>query len=255
MSLFCQKGYIPQSVVRLFSESSFMSRLYDITPFTLLDYPGETSCIAWFAGCNMRCVYCHNPSILLSRGEKEDAELLAFLEKRRGLLSAVVFSGGEATLNEGLPEVARKAKDLGYKIKLDTNGTRPEVLTRLWKAGALDYVALDYKTPPDGAKALLGSAKHQKNVDESLTRLIAYAAEGLKFEVRTTFHADLMTVDDLAWILDALEAKGYKGTYYIQNIVSHGEKTFGKIAKPASNAAPKNLPEPRDFEIAFRNFA
>ena len=229
-----------------------MSRLHAITPFTLLDYPRETACIAWFSGCNMRCVYCHNPDIVQSKGGKENKELLDFLEKRRGLLSAVVFSGGEATLCRSLPLLAGRAKELGYKIKLDTNGTRPAVIAKLSGQGTLDYVALDYKTSPERAKALIGSGKHQKHIEESLDLLIA--TKGLAFEVRTTFHPDLMAPEDLAWMIRDLDERGYRGTYYVQNIASYGAKTIGHIPQPSTNAVPKGLPVPRHFEIAFRNF-
>lgn len=231
-----------------------MSKLYEITPFTLLDYPNEMACIAWFAGCNMRCVFCHNPPIVLGQGEKDDSELIDFLKKRAGQLTAVVFSGGEATLNPSLPDLARQAKELGYKVKLDTNGTRPEVLAGLLEDKLLDYVAMDYKCPPDRAQEIVGTAKHEDNIRRSMKMMIEAAEKGLIFEIRTTYHADLMSENELSWMINELDGIGYKGTYYIQNIASHGEDTLGKIEKPSTQLAPENLPQPRNFKLSFRNF-
>jgi len=231
-----------------------MLALYDITPFTLLDYPGEMACIVWFAGCNMRCVYCHNPDIVKGKGKLEEEKLFAFLKARVGKLTAVVFSGGEPTLNAGLPALVKKVKAMGFKIKLDTNGTRPEALKKLLDEKLLDYVALDYKAPPERMEDITGSAKHDEPFRKSLGMLIEAAARGLAFEVRTTYHADLMTEEELSRIVRDLEKHGFKGTYYIQDIASHGDKTLGHIAKPVRRLAPEKLPKPKGFTIAFRNF-
>lgn len=255
MSLLEPTGFSSKQALITASHATMFS-LHAITPFTMLDYPDELACVAWFSGCNMRCVYCHNPDIVLARGgDRNESDLLDFLEKRREVLTAVVFSGGEATLCEKLPELARKAKDLGYKVKLDTNGTRPEVISQMWKAGTLDYVALDYKTTPERAEALIGTAKFHDTICDSLDRLIGYAENGLKFEVRTTFHSSLMTIEDLAWIIEDLGERGYRGTYYIQNIRSYGEKTLGNIVKPEGKLAVEQLAKPQGFNVALRNFS
>jgi pyruvate formate lyase activating enzyme len=231
-----------------------MGQLYDITPFTLLDFPGETACIAWFAGCNLRCVYCHNPDIALGHGDKEIDELVAFLKKRAGILTGIVFSGGEATYFPGLGHLAQQAKELGYKVKLDTNGTRPDVLAYLIREHLVDYVALDYKCMPDRAEELIGTSRYTKRFYESLALLIEASRKGLGLEIRTTFHADLMDEDELAWIIEDLDKHGFKGTYYIQNVVSYGDKTIGHIPRPERSINLEKIPKPRNFEIAFRNF-
>jgi len=231
-----------------------MGQLYEITPFSLLDYPGEMSCIAWFAGCNMRCVFCHNPQIVESRGDKEDEELLVFLRKRVGKLSAVVFSGGEATLYAGLPDLIRQVKEMGFKIKLDTNGSRPEILRGLLDQGLLDYVAMDFKCVPEKAERLIGTGKLWEPFHQSLTMMIDAADRGLTFEVRTTVHPDLMGEEDLNWIIGDLDAAGYKGTYYVQNVVSTGAATIGNVGTPEGSIDPSKLNQPQGFKLAFRNF-
>lgn len=119
--------------------------IYSVTPFTMLDFPDRIACIIWFSGCNMRCPYCHNPQIVKGKGKGSVEEVLAFLEKRKGLLDGVVLSGGEASYNPGLPDFIQRVKDMGYAIKLDTNGLRPEIIETFLAQNMLDYVALDYK--------------------------------------------------------------------------------------------------------------
>ncbi len=232
-----------------------MSHIYDITPFSMLDYPGELSCIVWMPGCNLRCVYCHNPEIVLSKGRKEEAELLKFLESRKGKLTGVVFSGGEATFCPSLPELLRKAKELGFKTKLDTNGSNPKVLKELVNKGLLDYVALDYKCPPYMAEKILGTDRFVEAFNESLDFLIAENGAGRVFlEVRTTISPDHMAEADIAWMIADLEKRGYKGTYYLQNIVTTGENTLGNIPVPSRKIDLAALPAPKTFTLGFRNF-
>jgi len=233
-----------------------MGQLYAITPFTQLDYPGELACIAWFSGCNLRCAYCHNPAIVLQRGRKKDSELLSFLKTRRGLLTGVVFSGGEATFCPSLPDLAQQAKDLGYKTKLDTNGTNPEMLRELLRDRRIDCVALDYKCPPHRAERLLGTTLYEGAFRESLAYLINTSREqDFLLEIRTTYHPDFLDPDDLQWMIDDLDRLGYQGTYCLQNIVTNGEKTLGDVAPPASVLDQKQLPVPKNFTLGFRNFS
>lgn len=90
--------------------------IYNISPFTLLDFPDKTACILWFAGCNMRCAYCYNPDIVLGKGKKTIKEALNFIKTRKGLLDGVVLSGGECTLYKELPEIAREIKKMGFLV-------------------------------------------------------------------------------------------------------------------------------------------
>jgi pyruvate formate lyase activating enzyme len=135
-----------------------MLPIHAVTPFTLLDFPGLPAAVVWCSGCNMRCAYCHNPDIVRGKaGQKTPPEVLAFLATRRGLLEGVVLSGGEATLWPGLPGFIAQVRALGFAVKLDTNGTRPETLRGLLPA--LDYVALDYKAPPGEVPGHHGSQR------------------------------------------------------------------------------------------------
>ena len=231
-----------------------MGQLYAIAPFTLLDYPGEIACIAWFSGCNLRCGYCHNPDIIYNRGSKLQKDFIDFLERRRGLLTAAVFSGGEATFSPELPELMTTTRKTGYKIKLDTNGTRPEVLVHLIEQGLLDYVALDYKCSPSNAQRLTGTTQYINAFNESLEMLIKSAPDNFILELRTTYHPDLMTENELNLIIDDLDHHNFRGTYYIQNIVSCGSETLGNIPAPSREIARDQLFQPKGFKLSFRNF-
>lgn len=187
-------------------------RLYNITPFTLLDYPGKTACILWFTGCNMRCAYCYNPDIVLGKGNINYGEAIDFIRSRKGLLDAVVLSGGECTLHKGLIPLIEEIKLLGLDIKIDTNGSNPPILNILLKKGMVDYVALDFKAPPHKFFNITKSDLFN-SFESSLSLLIR---ADIEFEVRTTVHEALLTKKDLKEMVAFLEQKGYAGKYYIQ---------------------------------------
>ncbi|MDR1614920.1 MAG: anaerobic ribonucleoside-triphosphate reductase activating protein, partial [Campylobacteraceae bacterium] len=162
--------------------------IFDITPFTMLDFPDHLACIVWFAGCNMRCSYCYNPHIVLGEGSIGTDELLDFLRKRTDHLEGVVLSGGECTLYSLLPELCRSIKELGFKIKLDTNGSKPQVLSLLLKNALLDFVSLDFKS----SKTLFKTVTLSNFYDAFIESLQILQTNIVPFEVRTTVHADFL---------------------------------------------------------------
>lgn len=117
---------------------------------TLLDYPGKVACTVFFGGCDLRCPFCHNRDLVEGPmpAALDEEELLAFLAKRRGLLDGVCFTGGEPLLRPQLPQLLSRVRELGFLIKVDTNGGHPQVLRRLVEAGLVDYVAMDVKNSP-----------------------------------------------------------------------------------------------------------
>lgn len=126
---------------------------------TLLDYPGIIAATVFTAGCNFRCPFCHNGDLVLAANQLsriEETEILAFLQKRKGILKGLCISGGEPTLQKGLPEFIQKVKDLGYLVKLDTNGSNPEMLKALLEKDLLDYVAMDIKNSPESYEKTIG---------------------------------------------------------------------------------------------------
>jgi pyruvate formate lyase activating enzyme len=186
----------------------------DITPFTVQDFPDHTACILWFGGCNMRCVYCHNPELVTGRKERLPWQKIQdFLASRQGKLDGVVLTGGECTLSPLLPKLLEHIRAMGFKVKLDTNGGHPTRLAPLLEQGMLDYVALDYKAPREKFQAITGTDLYH-NFRRSL---ILLCRAGIPFEVRTTVHTALLNADDLRWIMGDLNQAGFNGTYYIQN--------------------------------------
>lgn len=201
-----------------------MKALYDLTPFTLLDFPDTPAAILWFAGCNLRCLYCYNPDIVFGEAQIEEEEVLGFLRKRSGLLEGVVLSGGEATLYPNLIDFCHAIRNLNYKIKLDTNGMRPDILERLLQGKLVDYVALDYKAPDSKMGEICGGGS-EKRFWESFDLL---QQSTVLFEVRTTFHGDLIDESDIASMSDKLVKRGYDKPYYLQPFREQSE-TIGKL--------------------------
>ena len=168
---------------------------------TLLDYPGKVACTVFLQGCNFRCPFCHNSGLL---GAPEQPpipreELLGFLKKRQGLLDGVCVTGGEPTLHKELPELLRQIKYLGFAVKLDTNGYRPDVLKALVKDGLVDYVAMDIKNCPARYAETAGVTDPDiSKIEESMIFLM----EGdLDFEFRTTVVQQLHGVKELEAIV------------------------------------------------------
>ena len=174
---------------------------------TLLDYPGKIACTVFLGGCNFRCPFCHNGSLVLPdrMGEsisKED--FLAFLDSRRGRLQGVCVSGGEPTLQPDLPQLLAEIKSRGFSVKLDTNGTSPEMLLALINDGLVDYVAMDIKNSPAKYAGTVGvkNAECRMQNAEFLFRGVKESASLLMqgrvhFEFRTTLMKELHTRDDM----------------------------------------------------------
>ncbi|MFZ7113420.1 MAG: anaerobic ribonucleoside-triphosphate reductase activating protein [Desulfatiglandales bacterium] len=154
---------------------------------SFIDYPGKISCVLFLKGCNFHCPYCHNPE-LVNGGHSpsllfQESDVLEFLEDRKGLLEGVVISGGEPTLQKDLTLLCEKIRDLGYPLKLDTNGSRPEVLNRLVNRGLVNYVAMDIKTDPFGYAPHIVDHIDPNRIIDSIGLVMS---SGLPYEFRTT---------------------------------------------------------------------
>lgn len=198
--------------------------IYSITPFTLLDYAHHSACILWFAGCNMRCLYCYNPEIVLGKGNISFEKALAFLRSRKNLLDGVVFSGGECLLHKNILKLITEVKKMGFMVKIDTNGSQPKVLEELIARQLIDYVALDFKALPSEFERITQS-KLFTPFEKSLQLLLQ---SQLPFEVRTTVHSDLIPEKDLHKMIEYLENNNYAGNYYLQHFVN-GVQTLEKL--------------------------
>lgn len=154
---------------------------------SMIDFPGKLACVLFVPGCNFRCPYCHNPSLALNQIDPENTltlkKAIAFLRERQGFLDGVVITGGEPTLQPGLLSVCEKIKQLGYPIKIDTNGSHPKVIEALIAVGLVDYIAMDVKSDPDRYFPLLWSDEDSASILSSI-RLILES--GIAHEFRTT---------------------------------------------------------------------
>lgn len=167
-----------------------------IQKLSLVDYPGKTSIALFTTGCNMRCGYCHNPELVLPERYADDLPIesvINFLKARQGMIDAVVISGGEPTMHDSLPLLAKQIKGLGYLVKLDSNGTHPEMLDLMIKNKSLDYIAMDIKGPLWKYSAIAARPIDTQAIERSV-RLIISAP--ILHEFRTTIVKGLLDSDD-----------------------------------------------------------
>ena len=214
---------------------------------TLLDYPGRVACTIFTAGCNMRCPFCHNAS-LVTHIDSENTfsvdEVLDYLKKRQGILEGVCITGGEPLLQPDIKEFIAEIKKLGYSVKLDTNGTFPEKLKELVNEGLVDYVAMDIKNSKAKYKETAGiNNLDLSKIEESVDFLIN---GNMDFEFRTTIVNEFHTVEDIqdivVWIKGAHK-------YFLQNFVDSGdlinpglEPVSALLLKEMREKATKTIP-------------
>lgn len=212
-------------------------RVGGFTPLSLSDWPGQLAAVVFCQGCPWRCGYCHNPHLIPPRAATsiEWDDVLAFLGRRRGLLDAVVFSGGEPTLQSGIVNAMQQVKAFGFKLGLHTSGAYPRQLAELLPA--VDWVAMDIKAPFSDYAATTGVADSGAPARES-ARLIL--ASGVNYEFRTTVHPDLLPAAALPALAHSLAQLGVR-KYALQEFRSQGcasrELTASRTAPFLENAA------------------
>lgn len=195
-------------------------KIAGLRKLTLLDFPGRVACVVFTNGCNFRCPFCHNASLVVPKGGHEDIsenDFFAFLKKRKGVLDGVVITGGEPTLAHGLYDFIVAVKAAGYPVKLDTNGSFPDKLKPLLTDKLLDYVAMDIKTTPENYEHVAGVKVDMDKLKESIDRI---RKSGIPHEFRTTVVKGLHTADDIVSIAKML---GADETYYLQGFVDSGD--------------------------------
>jgi len=222
-----------------------------ITKFSLQDFPDHTSCIIWFGGCNFRCPYCHNPEFI-HKGFPimEEKEVFDFLETRAGKLDGVTLSGGECTLTDELPDFIKRVKAMGFKVKIDTNGSNYQKVRDLVNEDLIDFIALDIKAPEHKFK-LISKSDRYEDFNKTLNLL---AENKIPSEVRTTVHTDLIQEDDINQIIQDLDNRGYMGNYYVQNYRDDNDKTLENLGKQKRVLDKEKLIKPKGFKLDFRNF-
>ena len=202
---------------------------------TLLDYPGKVACTVFLGGCNFRCPFCHNSELFMGKPQKlmEEEAFFAFLKSRRGLLDGVCVSGGEPTLYKDLPAFLEKIKELGFLVKLDTNGSRPAVVKELVEKGLVDYIAMDVKNSPARYPQTIGlKAMDMAPMEESLRFLIEGEAD---YELRTTLVAQLHDEGSVQamgqWLSSLVPGKKPK-KLFLQSFVDRDTVLFSGLSAP-----------------------
>lgn len=203
---------------------------------TVLDFPGKVACAVFLQGCNFRCPFCHNAALLPHEGEKfmEEAEFFSFLDTRKGLLDGVAITGGEPTGQPGLTDFIRGIKARGFAVKLDTNGTRPDILRQLAEENLLDYVAVDVKNSPEKYAETVGLPRiNLEKIEQTLTFLISGTVD---YELRTTLVEQLHSAGDMekigAWLSGLVPGKKPK-QLYLQSFVDRDSVVFSGLSAPS----------------------
>ena len=204
-------------------------KIHGLQKMTLLDFPGKVACTVFLGGCDMRCPFCHNAELIdgTAPAIMEEEELLAFLKKRAGLLEGVAITGGEPLLRDDTITLAEKIRDLGYPLKLDTNGTHPDRLRKILDRGLAAYVAMDIKNSPDRYAVTAGLEKLDlAPVRESVSLLMEGRTD---YEFRTTVVAELHDAESFRgigeWIRGARR-------YYLQKFTDRDTVPFGGFHAP-----------------------
>lgn len=203
---------------------------------SMVDFPGEVCTTVFYGGCNFRCPWCHNGDLVLrpdTFSPTESEELLAVLLRRKNWIQGVCISGGEPTLAASLPDVIKALKDHNFRIKLDTNGTNPQVLAQLLKDNLLDYVAMDIKAPPAKYGLLTGVKVDLNKIEESIALL---QGNTISYEFRTTVVPHLLQEEDLLTIGRWLEGNSQ---YVLQQF------------RPQKRLLDPAWKPPRPYPVAF----
>ena len=199
---------------------------------TLLDFPGHVACTVFLGGCDLRCPFCHNYELATGKVPPvmEEEELFAFLSKRKGLLDGVAVTGGEPCLHRDLPELLARILELGFAVKLDTNGTHPDMLREILERGLADYVAMDIKNSPGKYAFTAGMAAEPDFVSAVRESVRILMESGTDYEFRTTVVDELHEVQDFEeigrWIRGAKR-------YFLQCFTDRDTVPYGGLSAPS----------------------
>lgn len=203
-------------------------KLYGLQKLTLLDYPERIACTVFCGGCNMRCPFCHNAALVLAPGEVDtmsEEDFFAFLEKRRGILDGVCVTGGEPLLQWDLPAFLSRIREMGFSVKLDTNGSFPVRLAEIIEAGNIDYIAMDIKNSREKYAETVGVSDFDVSPILESIRLIRES--GIPHEFRTTVVKEFHTPEDIEAIGSMIEGEE---RYFLQHFKDSGALIEGGLS-------------------------
>jgi pyruvate formate lyase activating enzyme len=204
------------------------------TKFSLIDYPGRISAVVFLQGCNLRCPYCHNRELVIPgffSKTVEEGEFFRFLKQRKGKLQGVVITGGEPTIQRDLEFFVKKIKDLGFYVKIDTNGLNPDVIENLIQKRLVDYIAMDIKAPLEKYEKLSGVTVDKEKLKSSISIIRAGKVD---YEFRTTLIKGILSYLDIERIVSLIKgSKRYvlQNFYPDGNLVDTGFRNFSSFSK------------------------
>ena len=219
-------------------------KLHGIQKMTLLDFPGVVSCTIFLGGCDFRCPFCHNFELIDGTAQPimDDSELIEFLRGRKALIDGVAITGGEPCLHKDLPELIRKIRAEGYKVKLDTNGYHPEMLKAILDEGLVDYVAMDIKNSEEKYALTCGLDEiDMDTIKESISILMNGDTD---YEFRTTVVDELHDESDFEKIGEMI--KGAKH-YFLQRFTDRDSVPYGNLSAPSFDKMHKYCDIARNF--------
>lgn len=217
-------------------------KLKGLQKTTLLDFPGKVACTVFTGGCNFRCPFCHNASLVLnpqSTPDLTEESFFAFLAKRRGILDGVCITGGEPMLMHDLEEFCRNIKSMGFAVKLDTNGSFPERLQRMISSGLVDYVAMDVKNAPEAYAETCGLPAFPQGVEESIRLLLS---DVVPYEFRTTLVREFHTEDRIESLARHIAGARH---YFLQIFRDSGDLIHPGLSAPTEEEANAFLAKAR----------
>ena len=211
-------------------------KIHGLQKMTLLDFPGHVACTVFLGGCDFRCPYCHNYELADGTADPimDEEELLAFLKKRIGLLDGVAITGGEPCLHKDLPALMRRIRELGFGIKLDTNGYHPQLLRSILEEGLADYVAMDIKNSP--AKYAVTGGVDRINMDTIRESIALIMNEAKDYEFRTTVVREFHEESDFEEIGRLISGAR---RYFLQSFTDRDTVPYGNLSAPAKEDLEK----------------
>lgn len=219
-------------------------KLHGIQKMTLLDFPGVVSCTIFLGGCDFRCPFCHNFELIDGTAEPimDDSELIEFLRGRKALIDGVAITGGEPCLHKDLPELIRKIRAEGYKVKLDTNGYHPEMLKAIIDEGLVEYVAMDIKNSEE--KYALTCGLDDINMDIIKESISILMNSDIDYEFRTTVVDELHEEADFEKIGEMIRGAKH---YFLQRFTDRDSVPYGNLSAPSFEDMHKYCDIARNF--------
>jgi len=217
--------------------------IYDFLPVSLADYPGKVAATVFVSGCNFKCPYCHNSSLIKPQEPlKTQSEFMKYLRQRRALIDGVCITGGEPTLWNGLRKFIIDIKEEGFDVKLDTNGSRPDVLETLMNDKLLDYIAMDIKAPLAKYNVYAAKAEDIFNVKKSMNLIMASETD---YEFRTTVNQNLLSVEDFSNIADLIA----NAKRYVLQPYKYSEGVLNKYVCGVKPCDPRYMEEIKSYLV------